>query len=507
MKILWIEDFGVKQPSKIIIEIFKEFFKELELSDVYKPDNSDVAGQLSDLFSNHTLHEVVVCKSYVEWKKVDEEQRGDFDIALIDINLESEPTPDSEWPEGINTTEFDKKAGFYIYHQLLKRGFPDDNIAFFTAEAQSLKEFSSYCGDIFLDKPAHCFQKNSANFKQLRRWLAEKTLQQSLILRRGIIEGCRFMKERIAAIESSELETQLIFYKTIPSSVNGDPEVLRRDSVDYLSRLERFFLSHRSYDSEDLINIFTKELAAKWEASRGYFLRPKKAPQFRTWLEEQFHKTAQFQMKLLRNWSHHRLLSNHLTEKEIAFFFMWAMRSLVDSDLDETFRYEKILAMLFRGMSDLELTRQMNSALAFHLERSYEQLKALHKDVLRLARAFSDEKRASNNPNRKFDNHFLGMFRELGEVLNWLEQFEKADPEVFQVLDSYRRRIKQVSPTLFYQSFWHGLFPLQIKSTYYADMQTIKFNLEPLPPSFLSFLGQTIFAECFEEEYVAVNVA
>jgi hypothetical protein len=186
MNILWAEDFGGPlATSKIVVQIFKGLFENAVLRKAYDPDDDDVAGQLASLFSQYTPHKIYVCKSYVEWKRIYEQHNGDFDIALIDINLESYPTPESEMPDGIANPLFDKKAGFHIYHQLIRKGFPDDNIAFFTGEGQTLEEFTNYCGDIYLERPRHCFEKNPSHFEKLRQWLDDKANQESLILRRG----------------------------------------------------------------------------------------------------------------------------------------------------------------------------------------------------------------------------------------------------------------------------------------------------------------------------------
>lgn len=505
MKILWVEDFGQKTGrSTLVEEVFGEILSEANLSEEYNETNTDVSGQLLALFGKYTLHEVHLCQSYLEWKEIDEQHAGDFDIALIDINLESYKTPKRDWPKGMRSSDFNQRAGFYIYHQLIKRGFPDDNIAFFTAEGKSLKEFSEYCGDILLDPPKHCFEKNLVFYEPLRRWLAEKASDEFLILRRGVIEGCRFMKKRIAAMDGSEAGSRLIFYKTIPGAVNGEPEALKRDSLDYIGRLERFFLLHRNHAEIDLYKDFINELSGKWEETKWSYVRRQPAPQFGSWLEDQFQRASHVQMKLLRNWWNHRLLARNLSAREVAYFFMTAMRALLLIDLDEIAQHERVLSTLFVGVSDLELQRLMNSELGFQLESSYEQLKAIYKDVTRLVRERADEKRVPNNLNKRVDNYFLGMFRELGEALNWLEQFELVDPPV---LAYHRRRIREVSIKLFYQSFWHGLFPMQIKTTFYADLQTVKFYIEPLTNSFLSFMGQTIFEEGFKEEEVSLNVA
>jgi hypothetical protein len=501
MKILWVEDFGQTiGPSTLIEDVFGDFFSGI---DHYR-DYTEIGPQLSDLFTKHTLHEIYVCRSYLEWKEIDEQHGGDFDIALIDINLESFKTPKRDWPKGVRGSDFNQRAGFYIYHQLIKRGFPDDNIAFFTAEGHSLKEFSQYCDDILLDPPKHCFEKNLVFFEPLRRWLAQKASDQFLTLRRGIIDGCRYMKEKIAAIDRSDLGSLLIFYKTLAGVSNGNPEELRRDSIDYISKLERLFLPHQTHDEGDLYKTFINELSSRWEESKWSYVRRQAAPQFASWLEDQFRRASHVQMKLLRNWFNHRLLAREVSAKEVAYFFMTAMRAWVLTDLDDIAQYERVLSTLFPRLSDLELQRLMNSELGFRLESSYEQLKALHKDVIRLVRQRPDDKKAPNNLNKRVDNYFLGMFQELGEVLNWLEQVEQVEPAVIAY---HRQRIRDVSIKLFYQSFWHGLFPMQIKTTFYADLQTLRFYIEPLPESFLSFMGQTIFEECFKEIEVSISVA
>src|SRR5688572_18689474 len=162
MKILWVEDFGGRlAPSRITAEIFKDLLEPVNLGKVLKEGKARLINQLPELFEQHSVHRIFICKSFVDWKRIYEEQDGDFDVALIDISLEASRTPINSMPGGIENREFDKRAGFYIYHKLIKQGFPEDNIAFFTGQAQSLEDFSTYCGEIFLDLPKHCFEKDS----------------------------------------------------------------------------------------------------------------------------------------------------------------------------------------------------------------------------------------------------------------------------------------------------------------------------------------------------------
>jgi len=510
MKILWVEDFGPPlSRSEIIEEIFGEFFAGIDLGVEFREEEGDTNAQLKSLFAQHTLHEIAVCESYVEWKDVYAQQQGDFDVVLIDIRLISSPTPVNERPRAINNSDFDEKAGFYIYHQLIKTGFPDTDIAFFTAEGQSLKQFSKYCSDMCFDQPANSFQKKRTDYQRLRRWLADKAKDPSLILRRGIIDGCRYMKQHIESIETAELESELIIFKSISGTVSNDAEALRRESIDYLTGLHRFFLLSRAHTQIDYY-WFLKELSSKWEETKWFYLRHKAPPQFEDWLEELFHKTAHFQMKMLRNWSNHRLLSREIGPKEIAYFFMQAMRAWIRSDLNKPARYEEILASLFPSLSVNELRRLTNASLAFHLESSYEQLKALHKDLLRLAQEYLEDTGSGLRTNRRLDNPFLSLFREIGVLLDELEQKgrnERGKPIDPAVVVYWRRRIKEVSVPLFYQSFWHGLFPLQVTTVYYAGLQTVRFDIEPIEIPYLSFFGGAIFDECFVDREVSAKTA
>jgi hypothetical protein len=440
----------------------------------------------------------------VEWKQLDEKHTGEFDIALIDINLGAYSTPNDEKPEGIKSPDFDRKAGFYIYHQLIKRGFPDDNIAFFTGEKQSLREFSSYCGDIFLDKPAHCFQKSSNHFKELRRWLAQKISQPSLILRRGVIDGCRFVAERMETVDASDLESSLLVYKTTGNNVSADPEVFRKEILDYVRKLAVFYLPFRVHNEASAF-LFVRELAAKWEGSTGGLFRTKQIPRFETKFAERFFNTSQLQMKLLRNWSEHGLLSGELTEKELAYFFIIAMRSLVASDLGQVFAYERLLGTLFVESPDSETQRPLKAQLEYYLEKSYRRLNTLNLEIKKRV----DEIQACSVPElrqkrRPHDNHFLERFRSLGDLVDIIKKDEALRSRYYEF---YRRRVRGESLRLFYESFWHGLYPLYLGKPLYANLQSVGFNLQPIAESFLAFLGQMILGECFKETDLETKVA
>jgi len=145
MKILWIEDFGAgdkknPDPESLAKSIFQEILTKPVFDDL--DEDEDFVEQFSSLVKQHTIHEIEICKNYKTWKNRFE-KNFDFDIMLIDINLE-EGSSSEDIPEGF-PPNFHKKAGFYIYHEILKKGVPDNNIAFFTGETGSYSEFESNC--------------------------------------------------------------------------------------------------------------------------------------------------------------------------------------------------------------------------------------------------------------------------------------------------------------------------------------------------------------------------
>jgi hypothetical protein len=276
------------------------------------------------------------------------------------------------------------------------------------------------------------------------------------------------------------------------------PEALKRDAIEYLTRVERVFFMRSNNDSSELGRAFILELAAKWEESLGEFVRAKEAPQFGSWLDSQFYRAVQMQMKTLRNWANHRQLSLNLTPRDLAYFFLLAMRGFVETDLGAVLKYEQILLTLFEHMSDLEFERRLNSGFEFRLEHSYQRLKALHKEVIGHIDESSKEKMRPRRPDRRLENYFLEMFRETGDAARWL----KLDSRKY-----YLSRMREESVPLFYQSFWHGLFPMEIPTTYYADLERTKFNVKPIPQSFISALGRAILEDAFRDADVTASAA
>lgn len=214
MKILWIEDFGGQLSDRhIATELFQGLIP-LEVFDDELGRDKKVNEVLPQLLKKNSLHELYHCHSYLEWMALFEEHQTDFDIVFIDINLTTFPTPKEKRPELYrNNEQFDKKAGFFIYYQLIKNKFPEDDIAFFTVEMSSLEDFLKHCQDAMLDLPKNLYEKKSLDFVKVRDWLENKSKDRKLILRRGITEGCQFIKRYIQDIPLESFEEEVIFTK------------------------------------------------------------------------------------------------------------------------------------------------------------------------------------------------------------------------------------------------------------------------------------------------------
>lgn len=174
-----------------------------------------------------------------------------------------------------------------------------------------------------------------------KAWLEKHEKNDYLMLRRGIIEGCTFLKSHI---ENNERNIQL---RDFIKKENGQPtiEIVTTDIENYLDTLSRFLplkqpLSIKERDKEGKetdketidspLNIqyrlFLRTLVHEWEEN---ILAPK---------SNTFARIS----KSTRNWTSHANLLEPLNTEIIAFLFLVNMRAMFKLP-SETQPYEEIL--------------------------------------------------------------------------------------------------------------------------------------------------------------------
>jgi len=356
MNILWVEDFGGGLNSGV--DTLNLMFKDLisfenwdedELSLLNRP--RDLEGYCKD---NSALHCIFLRSDYFDYDsfKKNNELTIKIDAVIIDIRLDNNVDLSLPIPSASHTkAKFHEEAGFYIFNDLVHLGFPAEKICFMTGEMNSFDGFKKQCDEIYIPSVIG-FEKFDPEYVKIRTWIKEQE-SDYVILRRGVIEGCNFLKSHI------EKDDGNIQFRDFIKIENGQPaiEIPTIDIKNYLDALAHF-LPCKSSNLSVQYKFFLRSLAHEWEKN----IEPKL-------LEEKYGKdsskildicTFARLMKMTRNWVSHANLLEPLTPQIIAFLFLANMRAMFK--LPRAIQpYEKILLSCFSlslvdeiNMSELE---------------------------------------------------------------------------------------------------------------------------------------------------------
>ncbi len=336
MNILWIEDFGGLQAGK---NILNQMFGELLGFDTWDNDLFSLKTKPSDLnefcTQQKSLHTLYLCRNYFDYAEFKENHAilNEIDAVIIDVRLDNGEHVDLEKDIPAPYTDkskFHENGGFYIFNDLIHLGVPAELMCFMTGEKNSIDDFKEKCSAIYIPE-VKAFEKKDAEYENLRIWI-KKQASDYLKLRRGIIEGCRQLKE---------LKEKLRFDKF--SADEKKPAFL--DIDDYLKVLENFLPLREPSDKATLYKLFIRILAHEWEES----VEPKKIDNDQTTL------AFSWIMKMTRNWMAHNstAIFNNLTEQDVAYLFICNMRAIFDLGVDVK-NYEKNLFLLFNKSEESE---------------------------------------------------------------------------------------------------------------------------------------------------------
>ena len=264
----------------------------------------------------------------------------EIDTVIIDIRLDNGVNLSVPLPSGYSDIgAFHAKAGFYIFNDLVHLGFPSEKMCFMTGEKNSFTAFEAKCNEIYIPSVTG-FEKNDAEYTKLRQWIKDQNSDYT-VLRRGIIEGCNFIKSHI---EKDEANIQ--FRDFIKTNDNRQPviEILSTELTNYLDTLAQFLPLKQP--NEENINqqyrLFLRALVHEWEES----IDPNAIRAKYGYKDKNIHDIHTFAWlaKMTRNWTSHANLLEPLNPEIVAFLFLVNMRAMFNLPKGMQ-RYEQILLM------------------------------------------------------------------------------------------------------------------------------------------------------------------
>jgi len=397
---LWVEDFKASETergdniiSSTIDLVFGSILKSQEYDDEY--DARDCLEEQGVLLKLNLLEALEFIHNPDELAKVD------FIVLDVDMPLKRNGQPDKNnyLPPLIKQyqleTELKKIAGYQIYIDLvIELGFPKSHILFCSNHAGYFEEFTQKFESSNIKFPELLQKEHN---QEIKNWLTEAH-SDYFVLRRGIIEACKYLKT---------LNTPtLAFNQFIQNSEN---HVNVDEMCDYLDILENFLPLREPEDKATIYKLLIRTLSHEWEAAD-----PKKI------------RGLAFIMKNTRNWiTHNSNLFNELDENIMAYLFITNMRLMFNFDT-EIQPYEKTLLNLFGNsaltVSDLKV-------------KTSNKLIPLSKAYLELKNIVLDERQDRNNNVQ--DSFYFN------ELANNLQQS-----------NSSFRNDKQLFAKFLYQMFW-----------------------------------------------------
>ncbi len=335
---LWVEDFaGVTGGKDIAYNVLGGIIDPTKLLGNKKVLKRDLEseGIFIELDFGHGLDFI-------------QEKLADIDYIILDINLPaysgSEPkdnvlkllekwhgyiSSDNENSIAISAKALQEIAGYHLYTELVfNLGFPKENILFCSNHGNDLKSIVEAFDKAKIELPPIYKKENN---EEVQEWVKARHQNPYSRLRRGIIEGCKYLKILT--------EDKLRFNGFIK-----DPEkqISPADLHDYLEVLENFLpLSPCDSKSSNLYKLFIRILAHEWEAAEPKQVGQKEGYAF-AWI-----------MKITRNWLAHSKVFEQLTPQDVAYLFIVNMRAMFDLG-HELLPYEKHLLILFKDVLSVE---------------------------------------------------------------------------------------------------------------------------------------------------------
>lgn len=461
MKILWVEDGGAGLPvSTVGKQLFKEIIP-LSVTIGSYPSGMPPEG-FSLLFNKHTLHELIICRSFGEWTMLCEAGSPDFDVAILDINLEASRTP----VPPIDVEDFDKRAGLFIFHELTREhGFSPENIAFFTGEGQTLLDFAKSCTAGMLKPPANLFEKRTEEFEKISNWLRTMEVSPYLKLRRGILDGCEHLMAQLGETPQELLPAVFSRFRPAQSALQFEKSAYRERIQRYVSRVQRALPMAPPKDVQGLFCRLIVDMTEPWTMGAetavehgigGFGVEAGR---------EQFARSRPKLLSLIHEWARREYLVGSLDEQQLAFVFLLVSRSWLSWETEELQKFERLLMELLPSPVDpVAFDQWLDTGSKRDLEISYNVLEESHE-------------RERYRPAT-----FVELCLQLGEGIEYLHG---------EARNATYDRLQRNGFILLIQAFWHGLTPTWIDP--YSGNTFVSFDILKLPKAgFLREIGSRL---------------
>ena len=463
MRILWVEDGGANlQASMIARSMFGNLFSE-QLFDSYD-DDEEFQDELPRLFaegkSAGEQHEIVVCRSFDDWLDVSQGESLDFDVALLDINLERFKVDKPP----IKVSDFERRAGLFIYHQLREEhGMSADHIAFFSGEGGTMSDFQQACSQAMLRQPKNLFEKKDDEYAKVSRWLKKISKSPYHQLRRAVLDGCSHLSRQIDGVDEDSLEESYGLFRPANPRLWDSWQAHREQMEWYFQRLRQALPMSQPRDLAYHYQGLIHELTSLWQGEGGFpkILLPDEGL---TTAEKFFARNSQRILSLTNDWASRDLLSDEIEAEDAAYIALVVARSWGPWASCKPQDFERSLLNLLPAAVESDWLRS-------RLRKDTE--KALSRSFKALAKEVRDDLGAI--PPAEFLSYCESLTEALGRT---------GDAGAYE-------RSRSRSLLLLHQAFWHAVTPASSEPLLFFKVQDLAVG------SLLEEVGRRIYTKSF----------
>lgn len=346
---LWVEDFAFGEQTREIKKTAEKLLSGIYPVDTFHDDERDLKLSLKK-------HGTFLELSYQDALGFISTRLNDIDYVILDVDLPAYGENDSinesvlsvlENFEGYISSDdqmedegrrkearnkLKKNAGFYLYAKLVfELGFPKQHILFFSYHGKEAKSIEDAFKTAKIASP-EIYLKSDNGIRQCVGSFFDSPYSR---LRRGIIEGCRYLTDKSLRFDQN----------------SADKKPITLDLKNYLAILSGFLPLNKPEISITAYKLFVRTLAHEWDEA----VKPQKLGNNKA--EKQTSFAFSWIMKVTRNWSAHTTVFEQLSEQDVAFLFMVNMRAMFNLGADLV-PYERHLLKLFDQSLDQEVFKE-----------------------------------------------------------------------------------------------------------------------------------------------------